>query len=135
MIVDTSALVATANGEPESDPLKRAMLEGGVVPAPVLLEYHRVVTKRGSRRAPEAEALLRNLLSAELAVEPFTSEDADLAAAANFEYGSGNGRGGTLNMLDLMVYGMAKRLNRVVLCTGRDFVATDIRIHPASRRW
>ncbi len=60
-------------------------------------------------------------------------EDAHLAEAANEAHGTGNHRGGTLNLLDLMVYGMAKRTGRPILCTGRDFAATGIAIHPASR--
>ena len=133
MIVDTSALVAAANDEPGSDGLKRAMLLGGIAPTPVLVEYRRVVTRRGAHPAPEAEAFLQSLLGAELFVEAFTNEDADLAAAANLAHGAGNGRGGTLNLLDLMVYGMAKRMKLPILCAGRDFAATDIEVHPASR--
>jgi len=135
VIVDTSALVATAKDELESEPLKRAMLRGGLVPAPVLLEYRRVMTERGARPAPEAELLLQDLLSSELEVEPFTGEDTDLAAAANLAYGAGNGRGGRLNLLDLMVYATAKRLGLPILCTGQDFASTDAVIHPSSRPW
>lgn len=135
MIVDTSALIAAAGDEPGADAIKRAMLRGGIVPAPVLTEYGRVVTRRGSRAAPEAEAFLGSLLAAELTVEPFTRADADLATAANLEHGAGNGRGGRLNLFDLMVYATAKRLDLPILCTGSDFAATDIAIHPASRRW
>lgn len=38
-------------------------------------------------------------------------------------------------MLDVMVYCLARRLGRPILCTGRDFAATDAAIHPASRTW
>jgi ribonuclease VapC len=133
MIVDTSALVAVANDEPGADLLKRAMLRGGRIPAPALLEYRRVMTKRGSRAAPEAEALLQDLLAGELTVEPFTAEDAAIASEANVEHGAGNGRGGRLNLLDLMVYATARRLVLPILCTGTDFASTGISIHPASR--
>ncbi|HZF96493.1 MAG TPA: type II toxin-antitoxin system VapC family toxin [Allosphingosinicella sp.] len=133
MIVDTSALVAAATGESGADLLKRAMLTGGRIPAPTLVEYRRVMTRRGSRAAPEAEAFLQNLLSGELIVEPFTAEDAVIASEANVEYGAGNGRGGRLNLLDLMVYATARRLGLPILCTGTDFASTGIPIHPASR--
>lgn len=133
MIVDTSALVAVALGEPGEADLRRALLAGSVLPAPAMLEFVRVMTKRGSRPAPAAEELLSNMLAAEMKVEPFTAEDATAANLANVEHGQGNGRGGTLNMLDLMVYAVAQRLGRPILCTGRDFAATGIAIHPASR--
>lgn len=134
MIVDTSALVAVAQGEAGSEPLKDAIGGGGLVPAPAIVEYRRVVTRRGSRDPAAGEAVLAMLL-ARLAVEPFTARDADLAAAANREYGAGNGRGGRLNILDLMVYATARRLGLPILCTGRDFASTDALIHPSSRPW
>lgn len=135
MIVDTSALVAVAMNEPHADQLSDAMLAGGRVPAPVVVEYRRVVTERGSRTAPAADALLQDLLANELAVEPFTAEDAEIASLANFEHGAGNGRGGRLNLIDLMVYATASRLQLPILCTGTDFASTDAAIHPASRGW
>ena len=134
MIVDTSALIAIAADEEGSDLLKDAVESGGRVPAPALVEFGRVVTARGSREAPAEQAILRQLL-VRLEVEPFTAEDARLAAAANARFGAGNGRGGSLNLLDLMVYSTAKRLSSPILCTGRDFAATDAAIHPASRIW
>ena len=88
-----------------------------------------------SGNAPHAgtSAFLAELTTGGLEVGDFTSADADLAIAANPLYGTGNGRGGSLNMRDLMVYAMAKRMNFPILCTGWDFAATDIAIHPASR--
>ncbi|MEO7178643.1 MAG: type II toxin-antitoxin system VapC family toxin [Allosphingosinicella sp.] len=132
MIVDTSALVAVAQGEPGSEQLKDAIGGGGWVPAPVIVEYRRVISRGGAREAPASEAVLAKLL-VRLAVEPFTANDADIAAAANRAYGAGNGRGGKLNLLDLMVYATAKRMGLPILCTGRDFASTDALIHPASR--
>lgn len=80
-------------------------------------------------------AFLAELMTGGLSVEDFTAADADLAIAANPLYGSGNGHGSRLNMLDLMVYAVAKRTGLPILCTGRDFATTDIAIHPASRGW
>ena len=58
---------------------------------------------------------------------------ARLSVEANIRYGSGNGKGGKLNLLDLMVYAAAKALDMPILCTGYDFMSTDAKIHPASR--
>jgi len=101
-------------------------------PAPVAVEFERVVTNRG-KQASDSAAFLDRMLAGPLSVEPFTAEDAALAVAANQQHGSGNGRGGTLNLLDLMVHAVAKRTGRPILCTGRGFAATGIGIHPASR--
>lgn len=136
MIIDTSALVAVARKEEQFESIFEAMFaEDAVIPSPVLVEFYRVTAFRGNRRDPNAVALISGLLAENVAVEDFSQNDAERAALANETFGSGNGRGGTLNMLDLMVYGIARRMNRPVLCTGRDFAATDIAIHPASRSW
>jgi ribonuclease VapC len=135
LIVDTSALVAVARKEPESEPLKRAMLLGGLVPAPVVFEYHRVMSRRGSQPSGPAEAFLQNLIAAELTIVSLDETDAGHAARANRDHGLGNGGGGRLNLVDLMVYAVARRLDQPILCTGTDFAATDAPIHPGSRGW
>ena len=136
MIVDTSALVALAREESGRETLRDALLLGeSIIPAPVVVEFRRVTAGSGNLPHPDADRLLAELQDAGATVEAFTAADADLAAAANVEYGTGNGRGGRLNMLDLMVYGMARRIGAPILCTGTDFLSTGIAIHPASRRW
>lgn len=134
MIVDTSALIAITYRESGYEGLREIILsEGGYMPAPALVEFKRVVTGRGRRAHPAADELIGVLVESSLDVEAFTSEDAEIAAAANADYGEGNGRGGRLNLLDLMVYAVARRMNLPILCTGGDFASTDAKIHPASR--
>lgn len=134
MIVDTSALVAIGRKERHFESLLEALLDGpAIVPAPVLVEFYRVVTRRGALPSDRADAFMSDLISGAVMLEAFTPEDARLAAAANTAYGRGNGRGGTLNLLDLMLYAMARRMGRPILCTGGDFAPTDAAVHPASR--
>jgi ribonuclease VapC len=136
LIADTSALVAVLREEDGREALRDALLlEEAAIPAPVLVELRRVTARKGNRPHPDTTRLQSELQSHGLSIEPFTSADADSAAAANERYGTGNGRGGTLNLLDLMVYAVAIRTGRPILCTGRDFAATDAPIHPASRLW
>lgn len=134
MIVDTSALVAVARRENGHEPLLQALVrESGLIATPVVTEFRVVTSGQGNAADPDAEAILAELLKGWMRLEPYTSEDAEHAFAAVERYGRGNGRGGKLNLLDLMVYGMARRTRRPILCTGRDFAATDAAIHPASR--
>ena len=111
----------------------RALLgEQGSLPTPVYVEYRRVAALSGKKPHPAAERLLTTISQA---VSPiaFTEEDARLASEANESHGSGDGRGGTLNLLDLMVYAVAKRTGQPILCTGNDFAATDATyIRPAA---
>ena len=136
MIVDTSALVAIVSREPHADTLLDAILDGdAAIPAPAFVEFNRVVSGRGSRFAKSAVETVEQLFANGLKIEPFTSQDAVHASNAISAHGSGNGRGGKLNLLDLMVYAVARRTGQPILCTGKDFAATDADIHPSSRRW
>lgn len=134
MIVDSSALVAVYRRERGFEAILAAIETGARIPAPVLVEFERVVTKGGSLPPDKAKSFLRQLIEEFGAtVEPFTADDAATASEANVAHGAGNGRGGRLNLLDLMVYAAARRLGLPILCTGTDFASTGIPIHPASR--
>lgn len=116
--------------------LREALAEQeAVLPAPVVVEFHLVTSLASNDPDPDAEILLSTLLARSCRVASFSNEDAALSAEAHRLHGRGNGRGGKLNMLDLMVYCMAKRLGHPILCAGRDFASTDAQIHPASRTY
>jgi len=134
VIVDTSALIAVLTGEDGAAALIQALgVESGVIPAPVVLKFLRVA--RGDRigLASQAEALLDRLDRYGHTTAAFTAEHSALAAEAEKRYGKGNGRGGFLNLLDLMVYAVAKERDEPLLCTGKDFATTDLELHAASR--
>ena len=132
-VVDTSVLVAMAKGEPGYRELRTVFAnEIAALPTPALVEFHRVMAPAGNR--PDANALML-IEDLGLHVMPFGVQAAHAAVIANELYGSGNGRGGLLNMLDLMVYAVAKVEGLPILCTGKDFAATDAVLHPASRPW
>jgi ribonuclease VapC len=136
LIVDTSALVAILKGEDGWEELGNALWsEENLIPAPVVTELNLVTSKGGNEADPEVQPLLSRLLDKESRIEPYTSADAERSVEAHRRYGRGSGRGGSLNLLDVMVYCMARRLARPILCTGRDFASTDAHIHPASRPW
>jgi ribonuclease VapC len=134
VIVDTSALVAVHLREEAWERLREALTDhDSVIPAPVMVEFNLVTSLSANDPDPDAEMLCSALLSRSCRVGSFTTEDAALSTEAHRIHGRGNGRGGLLNMLDVMVYCMAKRLGRPILCTGRDFASTDAQIHPDSR--
>ena len=134
MIVDSSALIAIALLEESHDLLLTALsTEDGLLPTPALVEFRRVASRKRELSGQKAERIVTALLSDKLRLLPFDGRHARAASEANAVYGIGNTRGGTLNLLDLMVYACAKVEGRPILCTGRDFAATDAAIHPASR--
>lgn len=123
-----------ANGERGFETL-RAVFDDhdGVIPAVVLVEFHRVTSGFGNFPDPDATIVIDGLLANGSEVVDFDQTTADVAVAANPRFGSGNGSGAKLNLLDLMVYAVAKVENLPILCTGNDFASTDAAIHPASR--
>jgi ribonuclease VapC len=134
LIVDTSALIAVLKLEVGHEALTEALLGGsGIIPAPVIVEFERVASLPGNMSNPDGVRLFDVCLRAGLTFVPLDVASAQAAAAANAMYGSGSGHRAKLNMLDLMVYGMAKTLDLAILCTGRDFRETDAKVHPASR--
>lgn len=134
MIVDTSALIAIVALEEGHERLRAALVnEDNLIPAPVLVEFHLVTSREGNAPNPDAQSFLATLLGQRSLIESFSADDALLAPEAHRQHGRGNGLGGKLNLLDVMVYCMARRLEQPILCAGRDFVPTGIMIHPASR--
>lgn len=134
MIVDTSALIAVVLGEPGWEKLLDALKDGPrCIPAPALMELQLVTAGRGGGDPERADALLETLLGDGVEVASFAHRHAQLTKIGRERFGKGNGRGGLLNFGDLMVYAVAKDYDRPLLCTGRDFASTDLKIHPASR--
>lgn len=127
MIVDSSAIIAILEGEPDAPALSEA-LEAATqarIAAPTLVELFIVADRATSPRARSAlDDLLR---AADLQVEPFTAEHAAIARQAHRDYGRGTGHPARLNMGDCFSYALAKTTREPLLYTGQDFVHTDIR--------
>jgi ribonuclease VapC len=134
VIVDTSALIAVLLCEAGSDRILDALDdEAGFLPAPALAEFWAVASGSQVDAAPLARELLDEWCDGGLTVLPFTEDHAKRVLEAIPLYGKGNGRGGLLNLLDLMVYAVAKERAEPLLCAGRDFATTDLDLHVASR--
>lgn len=132
MIVDTSALVAILLREPGAEPLLDAIIQtGGLLPSPARVEFLRVASGARVGLGSEALMLLDHFERLGLDTISFTATHAQIASDANLRFGKG--MGGVLNLLDLMVYAVAKERNEPLLCTGHDFATTDLAIHSASR--
>jgi ribonuclease VapC len=134
VIVDTSALVAVLLGEAGWEALREALtVEPGWLPAPALAEFTLVSYGKSAALGRLGDMLLAELRSGLLDVVAFDAHHAAHIGAARARYGKGNGLGGQLNLLDLMVYAVAKERGEPLLFTGQDFSSTDIIVHPASR--
>jgi ribonuclease VapC len=134
VIVDTSALIAVLLGEDGWEALREALeTESGALPAPAMVEFALVSYGKSAEIGRLGEQLLADLRAGHLDVVPFEPRHAARIWEARAQYGKGNSTGGLLNIVDLMVYAVAKERDEPLLFTGRDFTSTDVQMHPASR--
>jgi len=125
VIVDSSAVVAIAKGEPEADRLIDALVSVpyvGIAP-PVWLESSMVLASSGVRRPRE----FLEWFGLEFRVESiaFTAEHGRAALQAWYRYGKGN-HPARLNYGDCLSYATAKIAGQPLLFVGDDFTKTDI---------
>lgn len=125
MIVDTSALVAIINAEPEAVVfLTRLNSEPHVrISAVTLFEFSMVVDRWRSAAASTAADRLLVQIEAEI-----VAVDADAALAARRAYlrfGKGFHRA-RLNFGDCFSYALAKQAGEPLLFKGKDFALTDV---------
>lgn len=126
MVIDTSALMAIALGEPSRDRLLDALETAAdrVLSAVSLLEAGMVLRARlGESGAGLLYQLVDELVSE---VVPFDEIQARLAIAAFGRFGKGMGHLAQLNFGDCAVYALAGSRGEPVLATGNDFTATDV---------
>ena len=126
IVVDTSALVAIAFGEPESGPFAAAIQKAdrALVSTVSVVEARMVVH---GRRGQRAVLLLDQLLK----LPPFEcvppgQAEADAAYAAFVIFGRGSGHPAGLNFGDVFSYALAKLRGLPLLYKGDDFDQTDI---------
>jgi ribonuclease VapC len=130
MVIDTSALVAILQGEPERDWMLLALTraETRLVSAVTALEAGMVLE---GRFGPEAGRDLELFLfEARVDVVPMDQRQAAAALRAWRKYGKGRHRA-ALNLGDCCVYGLAKATGEAILYKGLDFGLTDLQLIPA----
>lgn len=126
MIIDTSAIMAMLQEEPEAPAMEEALAAARdiAIAAPSLVEATMVCEGRaGEKGARRLDALLARL-SPEIV--PFTAEHAALAREGWRRYGKGRHPAG-LNMGDCFAYALARARNQPLLFKGDDFARTDVK--------
>jgi ribonuclease VapC len=126
IVVDTSALIAIIQAEPECatflDQVRQA--DRALMSAVSMLEAGMVLR---ARRGPAGIAELVDLVEA-MAIEvvPFDAAQADGALQAFAVYGKGQHPKARLNLGDCASYALAKAMDAPLLFKGNDFSATDL---------
>ncbi|MDR1213516.1 MAG: type II toxin-antitoxin system VapC family toxin [Propionibacteriaceae bacterium] len=130
MILDTSAIVAILNDEPEADAFIRIIAAEAepLISAPTVVELHAVADGRGDpAQARRVDQLLRTL---GVRVVAFDADQADVARSAYRDYGRGSGHPAKLNLGDCFTYALAASTGQPLLCKGDDFWRTDLDLVP-----
>ena len=124
--VDTSAVIAVVQLEPEAAIFTRCMEQASSVCISAVSLQETLTVVAGRRRDATAwepvEQIIRDL---ELEVVAHTEALARVASEAFLRFGKGRHSAG-LNMGDCASYALAKSLNIPLLFKGNDFAKTDI---------
>lgn len=125
IVVDTSALIAILDREPDAALYAEAIAEADapLISAATLLELHIVMLNRHGARA--AQIVDRLIQDAGIQIENFTAQHLELARAAYSRYGKGRNSAG-LNYGDCFSYALAKATGLPLLFKGEDFSKTDL---------
>jgi ribonuclease VapC len=129
MIIDTSALVAILEQEPEAERIARTLVATSerMLSAANLLEVGIVMqVRRGDDGARDLDLLLAKL---KVEIIPFTARQTDIARKAFRHYGRGRHAAG-LNFGDCFAYALAKDQSAALLFKGDDFAQTDVMVAP-----
>jgi len=126
MVIDTSAIVAIAQNEPEAAAFERLVAGDPVrlIASATLLEAAMVLEARWGE--PGGAYLDLWIAKAGVEIVPVEAEHADQARRAWRRYGKGR-HPASLNYGDCFSYSLAKLANEPLLFKGNDFSQTDIR--------
>jgi ribonuclease VapC len=125
MVLDTSALIALLNVEPESARIALAIESDPtrLISAATVVETGLIIEARyGLAGGRELDALM---LKAGLSIEAVTADQAEIARGAWRRFGKGRHPAG-LNFGDCFSYALAKVTGEPLLFKGDDFTQTDI---------
>lgn len=128
MVVDTSALLAILQGEPEGRAFIEAIEAAGscLLSTASLVEASIVIEARyGAEGVRDLDLFLKR---AGFELVPVDVEQAEIARRGFSRFGRGRHRAG-LNFGDCFAYGLAISLDDALLFKGDDFAHTDVRSH------
>ncbi len=126
MIIDSSAVVAIIEGEPDRDRCIDRLLEARSrrMSAANLLETYIRIDRSG---ATDAGTLVDEFVSRFVVrIDPVTYVQARIARDAFERYGRGSGHPARLNHGDCFAYALARLTAEPILFVGNDFNQTDL---------
>ena len=131
MVLDTSAILAILQDEPERRKFNEAIeeAESRSLSTASFVECSMILESRYG--ADGIRDLDLFIAKAQVSLIPVDEEQADLARRAFRKYGKGRHPAG-LNLGDCFSYALSQALNEALLFKGNDFSQTDVECHKAS---
>jgi ribonuclease VapC len=131
MLLDTSAIVAILQDEPERRKFNEAIegAESRSLSTASFVECSMILESRYG--ADGIRDLDLFIAKAQVSLVPVDEEQADLARRAFRKYGKGRHPAG-LNFGDCFSYALSQALDEALLFKGNDFSQTDVECHKAS---
>ena len=124
MIVDSSALMAILEGEPDAERCLRTTAEAeSRMSTANWLEVGIVADQRSSTHGERLDRLVAAL---EIELVPVSEHQAAVARAAYRRFGRGSGSAARLNFGDCFSYALSVTSGEPLLFAGEDFTHTDV---------
>lgn len=126
VVVDTSALLAILEGEPDAERFEQALFRSrgdAQITAANLLEAMLVIESRNPDNGAQDLRSLIDIFA--ITVEPVTHELAEVAFHAWKRFGKGR-HPAALKYGDCFAYALARHLGAPLLFKGKDFLQTDV---------
>src|SRR5436853_2402851 len=111
MIADTSVLIAILRDEPDALTCARAIADANIRRISAVNFVETAVVIDASRDPIASRRFDELVREAEFVIEPVTESQAQVARAANRDFGRGSGHPAGLNFGDCFAYALAKELN------------------------
>ncbi len=126
MIIDSSALMAVINDEPEAPRLLRILASTpGRMSVATWLELCIVADSRSTAHGERLDAVMTSL---EIELVPVTLRHAEVARLAHRRFGRGSGSRARLNYGDCFAYALSVVAGAPLLYVGEDFSHTDVAV-------
>lgn len=132
MVIDTSALLAILQNEPERRSFNEAIEADEIrsLSTASFLEASMILESRHG--ADGVRDLDHFIARAQISLVPVNAEQAHLARDGFRRYGKGRHSAG-LNFGDCFSYALSRSIDQPLLFKGDDFPQSDVECHPASR--
>jgi len=126
MILDASAVIAILRDESEARAFAEAIAAAKSRRVSAVSYVEAAVVIDGSRDPVASRRFDEFFRAAQVAVEPVTKEQAQIAREAYRDFGKGSGHPAALNFGDCFAYALARVTGEPLLFKGGDFTHTDL---------